>query len=288
MKTLSEILALCTDYLTKQGVSSPRREAEDLLSDLLGCSRMSLYTQHDRPMIESELIPCRERLVRRGRGEPLAYIHGSVSFYGSQLQVTPDVLIPRQETEILVDEIIKAEKKQKQAPQTICDVATGSGCIGLSLKKHFPLAHVTLTDISPTALKIAKQNAEQNHLDVEFCCGDLAEPLSGKQFDLLVCNPPYITEAEYATLEKEVRAFEPKLALVGGINGLEYYARLAKDLEKVMKPGGRVWFEIGSTQGEALRSLFSTPIWTNQTIHLDWSRKERFFSLEKESTSLYP
>lgn len=286
MKTLSEILALCADYLAKQGITSPRREAEDLLSDLLGCSRMSLYTQHDRPMIEEELVPCRERLVRRGRGEPLAYIHGSVSFYGLTLQVTPDVLIPRQETEILVDEIIKTEKER--APQMICDVATGSGCIGLSLKKHFPAAHVTLTDFSPAALHIAKQNATQNQLDVECCLGDLLEPLAARQFDLLICNPPYITDAEYTTLEKEVREFEPKTALVGGITGLEYYVRLAQGLEKVMKPGGRIWFEIGSTQGEALRALFSGRPWTNQTLHLDWSQKERFFSLEKESTYPYP
>lgn len=288
MKTLSEILRHCSEYLTKQGVQSPRREAEDLLSDVLGCSRITLYTQHDRPMVEEELNQCRERLIRRGRGEPLAYIHGSISFHGCKIQVTPDVLIPRQETEILVDLIIKSEKAHQRIPQSICDVATGSGCIGIALKRAFPESTVTLTDFSLAALEIAKKNAEHNHAEVSCLSGDLLEPLQGQQFDLVVCNPPYITEAEYSILEREVRHFEPKSALVSGVTGLEYYVRLSKELSSIMRPGGRIWLEMGQGQGDCIEALFSDRIWTKKKVHLDWSQKTRFFSLEKESNSLYP
>lgn len=287
MKTLSEILSHCKEYLLRWGIDSPRREAEDLLSDVLSCSRVALYMQHDRPMIEAELVQCRERLVRRCRGEPLAYIHGSVDFHGCRLKVTPDVLIPRQETEILIEKIIQTEKARVEkglghTPQSICDLATGSGCIGIALKRAFPDAKVTLADISASALKVAQENAQQNGVEVQCCCGDLLAPLSGQQFDLLVCNPPYIAESEYETLSREVRDFEPKQALIAGKSGLEYYARLAKELPAVMLPYGRVWFEMGHTQGAAILDLFSTPIWTKQQIHRDWSQKTRFFSLEKE------
>lgn len=282
LKTLSEILGHCRDYLLRCGVDSPRREAEDLLSDVLHCSRVTLYMQHDRPMVEAELSECRKRLVRRGRGEPLAYIHGSVVFHSCTLCVTQDVLIPRQETEILVEEIIQAEKAAGRTPQAICDLATGSGCIGIALKRSFPHAAVTLTDLSPAALKIAQENAVRNQAEVTCCQGDLLAPLAGRQFDLLVCNPPYISESEYTSLAKEVRHFEPKQALVAGKSGLEYYARLAQGLSSVMLPGGRVWFEIGHTQGSAVLAYFSDPIWTKQQIRCDWSQKERFFSLEKE------
>lgn len=288
MKTLSEILRHCTEYLTQHKIGSARREAEDLLCDVLGCSRMDLYMQHDRPMQEAELAPCRERLVRRAKGEPLAYIHGSVHFGDLCLDVTPDVLIPRQETELLVDQIIKAEKAYGRPLKSICDVAAGSGCIGLALKKAFPDADVTLTDISPAALALAKKNAEKNQVEVKTLLGDLLEPLKGRQFDLLVCNPPYISEIEYQHLENEVLNFEPKLALVGGKTGLEYYARLAKDLEPLIIPGGRVWFEIGKGQDAEILAFFSDPVWTNHKVGLDFAQITRFFSLEKELSSLYP
>ena len=158
MHTVIEILKLSTEFLKQKGIENSRRQAEDLLGDALGVGRMGLYLEHDRPLTESELNKCREWLKRRGNGEPLQYIAGKVEFFGCSLIVTPEVLIPRQETEILIDKIVQKLSTIDLEGKILWDVCCGSGCIGIALKKKFPKLHVALSDISAEALAVAKKN----------------------------------------------------------------------------------------------------------------------------------
>jgi release factor glutamine methyltransferase len=282
MKTLLEILTLSSDYLKQKGVSQARRQAEDLLCDALKIQRMQLYTEFDRPLLEAELEICRKRLVRRGQGEPSQYIHGQVEFYGCTIKVSPDVLIPRQETEILVDKIIKELSNIDLSEKTFWDVCCGSGCIGIAIKKHFPLLKVEMSDLSPKALAIAKENALLNEVEVSFHQGDLLKPFHGMKTNYFVCNPPYISEEEYKDLDSEVRNFEPRTALLAGNNGLEFYQKISSELPKHLLKGGKAWMEIGHTQGQVIQSLFLQNLWKNSRLEQDWAGKDRFFFLEIE------
>lgn len=272
MKTVLEILKLSTEFLKQKGIANPRRQAEDLLSDALGIKRMELYTDFERPLTDPELEELRSRLSRRGKGEPNPYIHGQVEFFGCQFYVDPSVLIPRQETELLADRIAQ----EIQPHTTLWDLCCGSGCLGISLKKRVPELKVTLSDVSPQALAVARRNAELNQVEVEFVEGDFIEPLRGRQIDTLVCNPPYISELEYALLDPEVRCFEPRLALLAGTTGLEFYQRLAPTLKSFMAPNGKVWLEIGADQGPSVQAIFGN----KGKIIEDWAGKDRFFFLD--------
>lgn len=282
VKTVNEVVGLSTDYLLKQGLESPRREAEFLLSEFLNMSRLDLYLNFDRPLDAQELDLFRERLKRRGKGEPGQYIHGAVQFYGLNLFVNPAVLIPRPETEILVDHIFNTLKAEDLSGKKLLDLCSGSGCIGLSLKSKFSDLSVYLSDISESALAVAKKNAEANQLVVGFSQGDLFEPLLDQKFDYVVCNPPYISLKEYHELSPEVREFEPCLALVGGDSGYEFYERLREDLPKYLNPKGRVWLEIGTGQGQIILDLFSGSPWKLAKLEKDWAGHDRFILLERE------
>jgi release factor glutamine methyltransferase len=282
MKTLLEILKLSTDYLDQRGVRNARRQAEDLLSDALKIKRLQLYLEFERPLTDEELTRCREWLIRRGRGEPLQYIRGEVDFLDCQFKVTPAVLIPRQETEILADKISKQLSLEDQVGKTLWDVCCGSGCIGISLKKKFPDLNVTLSDLSHDAIAIAKENAELNKVETLILHGDLLAPFAGKQTDYFICNPPYIAEKELGQLDIEVREHEPHHALISGPTGLEFYERLAEKLPAFLKPGGKAWFEIGRNQGEAIKALFSGLPGIQCHVEQDWAGHDRFFFLENE------
>lgn len=282
MKSVKDVLTLSMQYLQEKGIENCRRQAEELLCDVLGVDRMGLYVNFEKPLDQAELTLCRERLRRRGKGEPLAYLHGEVEFFGCKLIVSPDVLIPRQETELLVDKISSALAKEKLEGKILWDICCGSGCIGIALKKRYPDLNVVLADLSPKALAIAKKNAERNDVAVSLVEGDLLTPFAGQQAHYVVCNPPYISEKEYTALDREVRDYEPRLALVGGKTGLEYYERLAGQLRPFLFAGGRVWFETGAGQGEQIKALFSDKSWKNSQIDNDWAGKNRFFSLEAE------
>lgn len=273
MKTLGEVLKLSSEFLQKKGIDKPRRQVEELLSFVLKLPRIELYMQFDRPLVEQELTQLREAIKRRAEGEPWQYIAGEVEFLSCRLNVSKNVLIPRQETEILVDRILK---ELPETPVEIWDVCTGSGCIGIALKKKRPDCKVILSDISPEALTVAKGNAEKNGVEVELLQGDLLGPFQGKA-DIIICNPPYITEKDYAGLDREVREWEPKTALVGGLSGLEFYERLARDLPRYLKPTGKVYFEIGTGMGEQIKNLFDPSVWKSIQIAQDWSSHDRYF-----------
>lgn len=284
MHTILEILTLSAAYLKQNGTAHSRRQAEDLLCDALELDRMGLYLEHDRPLGEMELERIRSWLKRRGKGEPLAYIRGVVDFFGCRVHVTPDVLIPRQETEILVDLISKDLAGQNLEGKSLWDVCCGSGCIGISLKKAHPMLSVVLSDLSEAALAVAKRNLEENELTegIEMLQGDLLAPFKEKKADFFVCNPPYVSKEELLKLDRDVREYEPHLALAGGETGLDFYERLAKELPHFLSPGAKAWFEIGGEQGNAVSSIFKAPCWKNCCIKKDWAGKDRFFSLEIE------
>ncbi len=280
MRSLLEVLNLSADYLKDKGIQNSRREAQDLIGDALGIGRMQLYMEYDRPLTEPELEMLRGRLARRAKGEPNAYIHGQVKFLDCVLKVSPDVLIPRQETEILTDIVIKSLEKEDLEGKILWDVCCGSGCMGIAIKKKFPKLLVVLSDISSKALSIARENATHNGVEVSFLEGDLLAPFAGKKTHYLVSNPPYVARRELAKLDVEVRDYEPIQALVSGETGLEIYERFAKELPAYLNPGGKAWFELGAGQGEAAKRLFQGSPWKSSKSETDWAGKDRFFFLE--------
>lgn len=277
MKSIQEVIQLSTVYLEERKIERARRTAEELLSHILHCKRIDLYLQFDRPVIEKELVLLRDSLKRVGKGEPFEYVIGEVEFSGCKIHVDPRVLIPRPETEILVDHIIKRVKGK-----TIWDVCSGSGYIGIALKKTLPHLSVALSDICPDVLSLAKENAKRNGAEVECFLGDLLAPFEGQMTDAVVCNPPYISDKEYFEIDSSVRDHEPKRALVGGEKGTEFYERLSRELPPYLKSGGQLFLEIGASQGEVVKEIFQSPPWTHPELLQDWSRKDRFFFLEKQ------
>jgi release factor glutamine methyltransferase len=263
MKTLGEILRLSVDHVLKKG-GRPRREVEEWIAHTLGLKRLDLYLMFDRPLEEVELASIRQGIARLAAGEPLAYILGIAPFYGRDFIVTPDVLIPRPETEVLVS-VAKDYLASQPAPGTLVDVCTGSGCIGLTLKALFPSWHVVLSDISEKALAVAKRNAQRFGLDVEFLQGDLLRPFSGRVAQCVVCNPPYLSSAEWKDLDQSVAAFEPRVALEAGPSGIERYKQLFSELGTALASKGLLAVEIGATQGHAVLSL-EQPLGTSSLV----------------------
>lgn len=277
MKTILDIINLGEDFLKNKGFERARREAEELIADALTLRRIDLYLNHDRPLNPKELEKCRSFFSRRAKKEPPQYILGEVSFAGVKIKVNPNVLIPRPETEILVEKIAESLKDISLQGKVLVDMCTGSGCIGIALKKRFPELNVILVDVSAAALKVASENALLNDVKVVLIESDLFTNLEG-DFDFFVCNPPYVTEKEYLTLAPELH-FEPKIALVGGQDGLAFYQKISEVLFSRIKDSA--WLEIGKDQGRAVLDLFKKNNWTQSQIEKDWSGHDRFLILKK-------
>lgn len=282
MLTIKDLLSSAQEELQKCGLSSARRESEELLSTVLKMKRLELYLDFERPLISPEIELFHTWLQRRKKREPLQYIRGETEFLNCKIKVTPDVLIPRQETELLASKIIEKLSKQDLTGKVLLDLCCGSGCLGIALKKALPELNVILSDVSEAALSVARQNAALNDVSVSFLQGDLLTPFVGQKAHFLVCNPPYVATHEFKELDPEVKDFEPYLALVGGNTGLEFYERLAKELPGHIEAGGLVWMEIGYGQGEPLLKIFEGSPWKKRGYELDWSSRDRFFLLEIE------
>jgi len=248
--TLAEVLRRSTGYLEQHGSPTPRLDAELLLAHGLGLSRIELYTQYQRPLDDDELAACRELVRRRGLREPVAYVIGSWGFRGLDLAVDARVLVPRPETELLVDRCLELLDGVER-PRVI-DVGTGSGAIALSLKSERPDAEVVACDISQDALDVAAANAARLGLDVELHISDLLAQVPGDGFRLVVSNPPYVSEREMADLEPEVAEHEPRLATVAGPDGFEIYRRLLPEAAGRLVDGGSLALECGGGQAPAL------------------------------------
>jgi release factor glutamine methyltransferase len=252
MMSLLEVLKGASEFLGKQGVESPRLNAEHLLAHVMGLKRMDLYLQFDRPLGEKERGPLRDLVRQRGTGIPLQHLLGTVEFCGKSFKSDARALIPRPETELLVERALTYP-----APASILDVATGSGVIALSLALGRPEASVTATDISPEALSLAKENAILLSIDrIAFHEADLLPPPEAGTFDLITANLPYIPAAEIAGLSREVR-HDPILALDGGPEGLDLIVRLAPLALERLTSGGHLLLEIGIDQSEAVMACLA-------------------------------
>ncbi len=258
--TIQKLLNWVTEYLAAKGIESARLSAELLLSHALGIKRIELYTQFDKQVPQQQLDKLHSLVKRAGLHEPVAYLTGKTEFYSLELDITADCLIPRPETELLVQRAIEF-LRTRSGIQYVCDLCTGSGCIAVAIAKNFPDARVTATDISAAALAVAARNVEKYRLkeQIQLLCGDLFEPviqqLDVNQFDLIVCNPPYVSAAEYEILDKNVKEYEPESALLAGADGMDVYRRIIKKVDEFLKPGAALMLEIGYAQGPAVRDL---------------------------------
>lgn len=244
MKLLLEILQSGAAYLEKRQIEEARLNMEHLLAHVLGCRRLDIYLRFEEGVPEAQLITLRELLRRRGEGEPLQHLLGSVEFCGHELISDHRALIPRPETETLVELVLK---KFALPPARVLDMATGSGCIGLSLAKAWPTSEVTLADISEDALDLARLNASRLSLHVKLYRSDLFEKITGT-FDVIVANLPYIPSSEIPTLRPEVKR-DPALALDGGPDGLVIVERFLQDAPTYLNAGALIALEVGHDQG---------------------------------------
>ena len=252
--TILEVLRWTVGRFERQGVATARLDAELLAARAFACTRVELYTRFDQPLGEAELAAYRGLVQRRTAGEPVAYILGRKEFWSLDLEVDSRVLIPRPDTETLVEQALEIVGA-KASPARIADVGTGSGALALAIKKEHPTADVVAVDVSEDALAVARSNGTRLGLDVRFVQGDLVAPLASlATFDLVVSNPPYVQSADIATLAPEVRC-EPHLALDGGADGLDVVRRLARDTRTVLTPAGALAMEIGAGQAAAAREI---------------------------------
>lgn len=247
--TVRRVLEWTTGHLQKHGSPTPRLDAEILLAHARQCPRIKLYTEYDEPLSAEVRATMKALVVRRAAKEPVAYLVGFREFFSLPFKVTADVLIPRPDTETLVMAALEYLKPLESA--SVLDLCTGSGCVAIAIAKNAPQAQVTAVDISPAALAIAGENRETHQLTdrVTLQEGDLFAPLAaGTKYDLIVSNPPYIRQQELATLQADVRLFEPRLALDGGDDGLDFARRLIDESPRWLKPGGWLLMELDPSQ----------------------------------------
>ena len=278
---MSRTIGEWLDFFRKNGADL--RELTWLLAEVEGLAKNVIWDPRSKIEFsqEQEEWFCK-RAKRLLLGEPLAYILGFVEFLSCRIELSPQVLIPRQETEILVEQVCAYLDQQTVSGRVLWDVCCGSGCIAIAIKKRFPLLHVVASDLSRDALLLAQKNANANGVDVEFRYGDLLIPFEGEVADDIVSNPPYLTYAEYQQLDASVKNFEPKHALLGGVQGVAFYERFAEEAHRFLIPQGRLWMEIGSTQGLLVQQLFASPPWCRSRLQQDWAGRDRFFSVERE------
>ena len=256
--TVGRLLGWTTDWLAARGAESPRLDAEVLLAHVRGCPRIALYTAFGEPVPEAQRAAFRGLVKRRGTGEPVAHLVGHREFFSLPFAVTRDVLVPRPETEGLVVRALDL-CRAAEAPR-IVDVGTGSGAIVVALAVHLPRARLVATDVSAPALEVARGNAARHGVAdrIEFVACDLvADPRAAGPWDVIVSNPPYVREDEFAALPVDVRDHEPRGALVAGPTGVEVVARLAAAAEERLTPGGWLLMEIGPAVAEAAADVIA-------------------------------
>ncbi len=273
--TVKRLLDWTRDYLAQKGASSPRREAEELLAHLLDTRRLDLYLDLQRPLTREELERFKALVKRRTRGEPIQYITGRQGFWKHEFLVKPGVLIPRPESEILVQAVLEG-LKGREAP-IILDVGTGTGCLIVSILADLPGARGIALDIDPGALALTRINASRIKVAerLHLVQGDLLGPFKRESFDAIVSNPPYIAAEEWDTLPGEVRLHEPQKALQGGEKGLYYISRLVAHGWEYLKPGGLIVIEMGWKQKEKVKVLFKGKPYTDIGFLTDLGGRNR-------------
>jgi release factor glutamine methyltransferase len=261
--TIKRLLEWTGAFFARKDVgASPRLSAEQLLAHVLHVPRIKLYTDFDRVLDEKDLACFRELVKRAAEQEPIAYLTGKAHFFNLEFEVTPDVLIPRPDTETLVENVLQLARRTSgfETPRVL-DLCTGSGCIAAAIARHHPNSTIVAIELDPKALQIAQKNIEILGLSqrIALLQGDLYEPLASdvdrNPFDMIVANPPYIATANIASLDRSVRDYEPVQALDGGLDGLSFHRRILAGAPPRLRSGGRVFLEIAFDQGEAILAL---------------------------------
>jgi release factor glutamine methyltransferase len=301
--TVLEAIQKSTEFLGKKNVESPRLQTELLLAHLLKMPRMKLYLNFERALTPAEIDALREFIKRRSQREPLQHITGSTSFCGYEVAVNRHALVPRPETELLAEAGWNFLATLNSQPSTALDFGTGSGCIAIALAGKYTDVKIIATDISADALALAKENAAKNNVSerIEFLQGDgfaalhsegrvqrvpdsnaetkirdsQSSPLRKWEFDLIISNPPYIPSAEIETLEPEVKNFDPRAALDGGTDGLDFYQMFASQAKSFLKPDGKIMLEFGDGQADAIRKIFENEKWIVEAVKEDYSQRAR-------------
>jgi release factor glutamine methyltransferase len=279
--TVLEVIQRSTEFLSRKGVDSPRLQIELMLAHVLQIPRLKLYLDFNRVLVPRELEALRALVQRRASREPLQHILGSTSFCGLEIAVSRQVLVPRPETELLAErawQFLQGRAENGEPALQVLDFGTGSGCLAIAVAVKVPQAQVWAIDVSEEALAVARQNASENEvLDrIHFLLSDGFAALPGKgQFDLILSNPPYIASAEIESLEPEVRAHDPRAALDGGSDGLDFYRRLAAEAPSFLAKAGRMILEFGDGQENAIRKLLERQAWQIEAVQEDYSRKPR-------------
>lgn len=295
--TVLETIQRSTDFLARKGVDSARLQAELLLAHVLQVPRMRLYLNFERNLTPPEVNELRELIKRRSLREPLQHILGSASFCGLELVVSRQVLVPRPETELLAElgwnflnslvlpDSVAAPETQHGRP-SVLDFGTGSGCLAVTLASKCPHAVVYASDISAEALDIARQNAERHGLAerIRFALSNGFDALPADVgFDLIISNPPYIPTSEIAALQPEVREFEPRQALDGGEDGLDFYRLIAAQARARLRPGGKLMLEFGDGQFERIRNLLAEQNWIVEPLVEDYTHRPRIVIAQNQS-----
>jgi release factor glutamine methyltransferase len=290
--TIKEILNVTAQFLREKNIESPRLCAEVLLSHQVGKTRVELYLSFDQPLRSSEVAQYRDLVKRRLNREPLHYITGRQEFWSLEFMVNPSVLVPRPDTEILVEEALRL-KQANQLPEgngdqtRILDLGTGSGAIAVSLAKEIEGAAFWATDISAEAIAVARENAERHAVSgkITFCEGDLYQALEqpAPAFDMIISNPPYIASDAFDTLPEEVRAYEPRIALDGHEKGMYFIERIIADGGNYLKPGGWLLIEMDPGQtDQALGLVAATRSLCRQERLMDYHKNYRMIKAQKK------
>ncbi len=282
--TVLEVIQKSADFLARKGLDSPRLQIELLLAHALGVPRLELYLNFERTLTEAELEILRDWVRRRAGREPLQHIVGSTSFCGREVKVTREALIPRPETEVLAEQAWQYLSSLSIVSPTALDFGTGSGCLAIALASECAHAEIHALDISPDAIRLAEENALLNRVQNRVCfhTGDgFAALPSALAFELIVSNPPYIPTKEVDMLEPEVRDYDPRVALDGGVDGLDFYRRLAAGAGAFLRKGGRMMLEFGDGQAERLRGIFAEHNWVVESIKADYNDQPRVLTVER-------
>lgn len=282
--TIAETLKEASEHLRAASVANDLLDAQTLLAEALGKDRTYLIINFNQQLAEDILSKFHAMIRRRAAGEPLQYITGHQEFFGLDFEVTPDVLIPRPETELVVEETIRLVQQNKIANPIIVDVGSGSGCIAIALARELGDARVIASDISPAALRVARRNAARHGLEnqVAFVASDLLDAFAEENFaDFILANPPYVSDEEMPTLQREVRDWEPRLALTDSNDGLGLYRRLLKDASSRLKPGGHLICEMGYTQSENILDMVDRELWVEPRLLDDLQGIPRTIVLRK-------
>jgi release factor glutamine methyltransferase len=283
MLTVLDVLNKATEFLNSKGIDSARLNAELLLANILNCKRLDLYLMYDKPLKQDELDLFREYLKRRSTFEPFQYIIGKVEFYGLELKISNDVLIPRPETEILVETIINSYNKRREL--NILDIGCGSGNISIALGVNLNNANVTGIDISKEAIELAQENTQRHNCSdrVSFIKEDILKVHENEYsgFDIIVSNPPYVSEKDYANVQLEIKNYEPDFAVTDFADGYKFYVKIIYLAQHILKPHGKLFFEIAKGQSEKVKELLKQSNFQNISINKDYREIDRVISGEK-------